>query len=282
MRIDSHQHFWAINETDYVWMGHEHTSIKRDFLPADLHLLMDASGIDGCVAVQARQMIEETRWLLGLAEENERIRAVVGWVPLTENAGGPWLDEFASHPKLAGVRHVVHDEPDDNFILRNDFNAGIRRIVSHGLVYDILIFAKHLPQTITFVDRHPGQPFVVDHIAKPCIRKGVFDRTWAAGIRELSKRENVSCKISGMLTEVRDKEWDAELLRPYFETIFEAFGVQRLMFGSDWPVCLLQASYPTWARTAEELVSPFSPDEQAAFWGGNAARVYGLTGASHS
>jgi len=277
MKIDSHQHFWAINDTDYVWMGEAHTAIKRDFLPTDLRPLLDAAGLDGCVAVQARQMIGETEWLLALAEKHDWIRGVVGWLPLLENAGEPWLEKFASHPKLAGVRHVVHDEPDDDFILRDDFNAGIRRLASHGLVYDILIFAKHLPQTVTFVDRHPNQPFVVDHIAKPCIRKDVFDEAWAAGIRQLAKRENVSCKVSGMVTEVRDGEWDTELLRPYFETVLEAFGAQRIMFGSDWPVCLLRAPYCDWVRTAEELVSPLSPEEQAAFWGGNAGRVYGST-----
>jgi L-fuconolactonase len=277
MKIDSHQHFWAINDTDYVWMGEEHGTIQRDFLPTDLKPLLAASGIDGCVAVQARQMIEETRWLLGLAEQNDFIRGVVGWVPLLENAGAPWLEEFAPHPKLAGVRHVVHDEPDDDFILREDFNAGIKQLANHGLVYDILIFAKHLSQTISFVDRHPGQAFVVDHIAKPCIRKGVFDEAWATGIRELAQRENVSCKISGMITEVRDDTWDAELLRPYFETVIDAFGAQRVMFGSDWPVCLLRGNYQAWAETVSEMTSTLSPDEQAALWGGNAARIYGLT-----
>ncbi len=276
MKIDSHQHFWAINDTDYVWMGDEHASIKRDFLPADLAPLMAASGIDGCVAVQARQMIEETRWLLGLAEQNDFIRGVVGWVPLIENAAAPWLEEFATHPKLTGVRHVVHDEPDDDFILREDFNAGIKQLAQHGLVYDILIFAKHLRQTARFVDRHPGQAFVVDHIAKPSIRKGQFDDAWAAGIRELAQRDNVSCKLSGMITEVRDAEWDTELLRPYFETIIDAFGAQRVMFGSDWPVCQLRGTYQEWARTVSAMVAPLSPDEQSAIWGGNAARVYGL------
>ncbi len=277
MKIDSHQHFWAINDTDYVWMGDEHACIKRDFLPADLAPLMAASGIDGCVAVQARQMIEETRWLLSLAEQHDFIQGVVGWVPLLENAAAPWLEEFATHPKLTGVRHVVHDEPDDNFILREDFNAGIKQLARHGLVYDILIFGKHLPQTARFVDRHPGQAFVVDHIAKPSIRKGQFDETWAAGIRELAQRENVSCKLSGMITEVRDAEWDTELLRPYFETIIDAFGAQRVMFGSDWPVCQLRGTYQEWTRTVSAMVSSMSPDEQSAIWGGNAVRVYGLS-----
>lgn len=276
MTIDSHQHFWAINDTDYVWMGQEHAPLKRDFLPADLKPLLDAGAIDGCVAVQARQMVAETRFLLDLADQHDWIRGVVGWVPLLDNAGAPWLEEFALHPKLVGVRHVVHDEPDDDFILRQDFNAGIRRLAGHGLVYDILIFAKHLPQTIEFADRHPAQSFVVDHIAKPCIRQGGFDVAWAKGIRELARRENVSCKLSGMVTEVRDPAWDAALLRPYFETVLEAFGTQRVLFGSDWPVCLLRATYPAWVSAVAELVSPLSRDEQAALWGGNAARIYGL------
>ncbi|MBT8038427.1 MAG: amidohydrolase family protein [Verrucomicrobiae bacterium] len=276
MKIDSHQHFWAINDTDYGWMGEEHGTIRRDFLPSDLAPLLVESGIDGCVAVQARQMMEETRWLLSLAEQNDLIHGVVGWVPLLESAVGASLEEFASHPKLVGVRHVVHDEPDDNFILREDFNAGIKQLSQHGLVYDILIFAKHLSQTIRFVDRHPEQVFVVDHIAKPCIQDGQFDLAWAAGIRELAQRENVSCKVSGMITEVRGDKWDVDLLRPYFETIIDAFGPQRVMFGSDWPVCLLRGSYQAWAESVAEMSSALSSSEQAAIWGGNAAEIYGL------
>jgi len=276
MKIDSHQHFWAINDTDYVWMGDEHATIRRDFLPSDLKPLIAECGIDGSVAVQARQMVEETEWLLGLAEEHELIRAVVGWVPLCESAVEAELERFAGHRKLIGVRHVIHDEPDDDFILRGDFNEGIRRLSQHGLVYDILIFWKHLPQTIEFVDRHPGQPFVLDHVAKPRIRKDSFDLQWAAGIQELALRENVSCKVSGMLTEVRDDEWDVDLLRPYFETVLEAFGPSRLMYGSDWPVCLLRTGYLDWWETASALTGSLSRDEQTAFWGGNAARIYGL------
>jgi len=276
MKIDSHQHFWAINDTDYVWMGDEHAAIKRDFLPSDLAPLMAAVGIDGCVAVQARQMVEETSWLLGLAEQNDFIQGVVGWVPLLENAGAPWLEKFASHPKLTGVRHVVHDEPDDDFILRKDFNAGIKQLANHGLVYDILIFAKHLPQTIRFVDRHPEQAFVVDHIAKPNIRMRQFDQAWADKISELAQRENVSCKLSGMITEVLDTEWDVELLLPYCKTVIEAFGTQRVMFGSDWPVCQLRGTYHEWTLAVSAMTSTLSTDEQSAIWGGNAARVYGL------
>lgn len=277
MKIDSHHHLWAINDTDYVWMGEAHAAIRRDFLSADLDAVLDESAIDGSVAVQARQMVEETDFLLGIAEANPRIRGVVGWVPLCENGGGPHLERYAAHPKLVGVRHVVHDEPDDDFILRADFNEGIRNLAKYGLRYDILIFWKHLPQTIRFVDRHPEQPFVVDHIAKPRISDGAFDAEWAAGIRELAKREHVSCKISGMLTEVRGETWDIGLLRPYFETVYEAFGPQRVMFGSDWPVCLLRSSHAVWTQVCAGLASSLTPAQQSAFWGGNAERFYQLS-----
>ncbi|MFT5141812.1 MAG: L-fuconolactonase [Rhodothermales bacterium] len=276
MRIDSHQHFWAINDTDYVWMTDVHDVIRRDFLPKDLVPLLADSRIDGCVAVQARQMVAETAWLLRLSETYDQIRGVVGWVPLLESAGEPFLEEFAGHSKLVGVRHVVHDEPDDDFILRTDFGEGVRRMLNYGLVYDILIFEKHLPQTITFVDRHPEQAFVVDHIAKPRIRRDAFDAEWASGIRELAKRPHVTCKLSGMVTEVRDDAWDVATLRPYFETVLEAFGADRVMFGSDWPVCLLRAGHAAWVRAVEEMAIRLSADEQAALWGGTAQRMYQL------
>jgi L-fuconolactonase len=274
MKIDSHHHLWAINDTDYVWMSEAHAVIRRDFLSADLDATLDESGIDGSVAVQARQMVEETDFLLAIADANPRIKAVVGWVPLCENGGEPFLEHYAAHPKLTGVRHVVHDEPDDDFILRPDFNQGIRNLAKYGLLYDILIFWKHLPQTIKFVDMHPEQSFVVDHIAKPRIAAENFDTEWAAGIRELAKRENVSCKISGMLTEVRGEKWDTDLLRPYFDTVYEAFGPRRVMFGSDWPVCLLRSSHAEWTRICADLTNALNPGEKAAFWGGNAARIY--------
>jgi L-fuconolactonase len=274
MKIDSHHHLWAINDTDYVWMSEAHAVIRRDFLSADLDATLDESGIDGSVAVQARQMVEETDFLLGIADANPRVKAVVGWVPLCDNGGEPFLERYAAHPKLAGVRHVVHDEPDDDFILRPDFNQGIRNLANYGLLYDILIFWKHLQQTIKFVDMHPGQPFVVDHIAKPRIEAGNFDTEWAAGIRELAKRQHVSCKISGILTELRGETWDIDMLRPYFDIVYEAFGPQRVMFGSDWPVCLLRSSHAEWTRICADLAKPLSPSEHAAFWGGNAKRIY--------
>ena len=212
-RIDSHHHLWAINDTDYVWMTDDHAVIRRDFLGPEMKSAFAEGGTFGSVAVQARQIIEETEFLLNLSEENPEIRGVVGWVPLRENAGEPHLERFAAYQKLKGVRHVVHDEPDDDFILGDAFNEGIARLKQYDLLYDILIFYKHLPQTIEFVDRHPDQPFVVDHIAKPRIAKGAFDQEWADNMKELAKREHVSCKVSGVLTEVRDETWDLELLQ---------------------------------------------------------------------
>ncbi len=286
MKIDSHQHFWAINDTDYVWMTDEYASLRRDFLPDDLAPLLAAGGIDACIAVQARQFVRETDFLLDLAARDSFIAGVVGWVPLCASNVERYLEQYADHEKIVGFRHVVHDEPDDQFILRPDFNAGVEALGRYPLCYDILIFKRHLPQTISFIDRHPNISMVVDHIAKPVIRREAFDEEWAAEIRELGRRKHVSCKVSGMLTEVRDTQWDVDLLRPYFETILEAFGSSRVLFGSDWPVCLLRAGHPEWTRIAAELTSSLSADEQAAFWGGNARRIYrirnidSVTGAS--
>jgi L-fuconolactonase len=185
-----------------------------------------------------------------------------------------YLDKYASHEKIVGFRHVLHDEPDDNFMLRQDFNAGIRALGRYPLCYDLLIFEKHLPQTIQFADMHPGLSMVVDHIAKPVIRRNQFDHAWAANIRQLAKREHVCCKLSGMVTEVRDGAWDEQLLKPYFDVVLEAFGPYRLMFGSDWPVCTLQSSYEKWVDAVTSLLSPLTTSEQTAIMGSNAARVY--------
>jgi L-fuconolactonase len=276
LRIDSHQHFWAINDSDYVWMTDAHDRIRRDFLPHDLDPLLAGNDLAGCIAVQARQMIEETRWLLDLSAHHARIQGVVGWVPLADGAGEPFLEQFCANPRLVGVRHVIHDEPDPMHILRPDFNEGIARLLNYGMVYDILIFQHHLPQTIEFVDRHPEQIFVVDHVAKPRILTGAFDHDWAINIRRLAERTNVNCKLSGMVTEVRDKDWNTDLLRPYFDTVLSAFGPDRLLFGSDWPVCLIRADYAAWVHAARELTGALSPSEQSSIWGETARRVYGL------
>ncbi len=276
MEVDSHHHFWKYDPDKYAWIGKDMGVLKRDFLPADLSREIEAAGIDGVVSVQARQTIEETRWLLEIAAQHDFILGVVGWVPLATSEIGDVLDSFDGSPWLKAVRHVVQDEPDDEFILRDDFNRGVALLKDFGLVYDVLIFAKHLLPTIRFVDRHQDQPFVLDHIAKPTIAAAQFHKTWAAQLRELARRENVVCKFSGVVTEVRDREWSLDLLRPYWDVALAAFGPDRLLFGSDWPVCLLRSDYGKWVSTVRALIGELSNEEQAAILGGNAARAYAL------
>ena len=276
MKIDSHQHFWKYDANDYPWIGAEHLVIKRDFFPGNLKPILKASDIVGCIAVQARQTLEETNWLIELAEQNAFIKGVVGWLPLCDLQIDQTLEQYADRSHLVGVRHIIHDEPDDQFILRADFNEGISRLAPHDLVYDILIFEKHLSATIEFVDRHPNIQFVVDHIAKPKIHPDTFDQNWKTNLIELALRENVSCKLSGMVTEAPDFVWDQQLLTPYFETALEAFGPNRLLFGSDWPVSLLGTDYGKWIDAVNSALNELSLDEQAAIWGKNAQRIYKL------
>jgi L-fuconolactonase len=274
MRIDSHQHFWKYNATDYVWMTEAHDILRRDFLPADIHPLLDDAGLDGTIAVQARQMVEETDFLLSLAESDPRILGVVGWLPLADPGIPALLEAYAHRKPIVGLRHVVHDEPDPDFILRPDVNRGVGALAAYPLCYDILIFERHLPQAIRFADLHLDIRLVVDHIAKPVIRRGVFDQAWADNIRRLAERPHVCCKLSGMLTEVRDATWDLPLLQPYFDTVLEAFGADRIMLGSDWPVCLLGGSYRQWMEAVASFIAPLSGSERKAILGGTAARTY--------
>jgi L-fuconolactonase len=274
--IDAHHHFWRFKPEEYSWMREGMERIRRDFLPLDLMPEIEAAGIDGTVAVQARQTLYETKWLLDLAEKHEFIRGVVGWAPFLETSLEDDVANLMERDKLKGLRHVIHDEPDPNFILRNDFNEGIDRIQKFGLVYDVLIFERHLAQTIDFVDRHPNQIFVLDHIAKPRIREREL-LPWRKYLADLALRENVSCKLSGMVTEAFWSEWRESDLAPYFETVLEAFGPRRLLFGSDWPVVLLASEYLKWVKTVRSLISQLSADEQQQIMGGTAIRVYELT-----
>ena len=276
MQIDSHHHFWKYDPVQYEWIGPDMAVLKRDFLPATLANKIDQAGIDGVVSVQARQTIEETEGLLGMAAEHAFIRGVVGWVPLASPDIESIVEPLAQSPWLKGVRHVVQDEPDAAFILGEEFNRGVSHLKQFGLVYDILIFAQHLANAIHFVDLHPDQRFVLDHIAKPTIRATEFHQSWAIELRELARREHVACKFSGVATEVRDATWSTELIRPYWDVAIEAFGPKRLMFGSDWPVCLLRSGYRQWVSTVRELIAGLSPDEQSDIMGANAYRTYGL------
>jgi len=276
MRVDSHHHFWNYSAEQYGWISEKMQVLRRDFAPKDLLEQTESTHIDYVVSVQARQETQETRFLLDYAQKNSWIRGVVGWVPLAQPAIAKVLDSFQGETLLKGVRHVVQDEPDEKFLDREDFNAGIRLLRSFKLVYDLLVFGKQLPMTIRFVDRHPNQPFVLDHIAKPVIEANHFDKQWEKDFRELAKRPNVDCKFSALVTEVRDPEWTIELLKPYWDVALDAFGPDRLMFGSDWPVCLLRSSYADWVAAVSVLVKDLTPQQQANFWGGNANRAYHL------
>jgi L-fuconolactonase len=275
MRIDSHHHFWKYDPKEYSWIDDSKRVIRRDFLPADLEKQVDQVGIEGVVSVQARQTIEETNWLLSLAAANSFIRGVAGWAPLTDPKIANILEPLAAKPKLKAIRHVIQDEADNNFILRNDFNAGMQVLQHYHLIYDILIYERHLPQTIRFVDRHSNQVFVLDHIAKPRIKDHVIS-PWRENITEVAKREHVYCKISGMVTEADYKTWTPEDLQPYFDTVLAAFGPRRLMFGSDWPVCLVATSYSRWFKVVSAQIAKLSQAEQERILGGTAVEAYRL------
>lgn len=274
MRIDAHQHFWRFDARRDRWITDEMRAIRRDFLPGDLEGALSANGIDGCVAVQADQSDEETRFLLDLADRHPFIKAVVGWVDLRSPGVGVTLDALASRPKLRGIRHVAQAEPDD-FLEQNDVIRGIREVGRAGFTYDILIVERQLPAALALTARLPDQPFVLDHLAKPRIRDGAIE-PWATRMRELARRPNVFCKISGLVTEADWTGWRPEHLRPYLDVAFEAFGSDRVLFGSDWPVCLVAAPYDRVLGVISEYAGALSPHERDALFGGNAMRAYGL------
>jgi L-fuconolactonase len=272
MRLDAHQHFWKYSAAEYGWIP-EGSALQRDWLPTDLAPLLSEAGLDGCIAVQARQNLAESRWLLDLADASEIVKGVVGWVDLRSPNVDEELAEFSAHPKFCGVRHVVQDEPDDRFLVGSDFVRGISRLQTFGLTYDLLIFPRQLPAAIDLVARFPEQAFVLDHLAKPGIKERSFS-SWREQIRELARAGKVMCKISGMVTEADHAGWKPDDFRPYLDVVWEAFGEDRLMFGSDWPVCLLAASYQQVFALVADYVAPLSDHQRAGIFGGNAARFY--------
>lgn len=275
MIIDSHHHFWKYDPVEYDWIDDSMKVIRTSFLPENLVKVIQEAGVDGVVSVQARQLVEETDWLIGMAHQNSFMKGVVGWIPLVQDDIESYLEKYSGEKILKGVRHVVQGEPDPEFIHRSDFNHGISLLKKYSLSYDILIVEQQLPNTIRFVKQHPDQIFVLDHIAKPLIAKNELS-PWRENIQELAKRENVSCKISGMVTEADFNTWTPEQLQPYFDVIIEAFGIDRVLFGSDWPVCLVATSYKNWANLVRKNISAFSETEQIKIMGGNAIRIYNL------
>jgi len=274
MHIDAHQHFWIYNQREYDWIDEAMASIRRDFLPAELKPQLENNRFHGSVLVQVRQTLEETRWLLELAENNPFILGVVGWVDLRSPRLRAELESLAGKPKLVGIRHIVQGESDD-FLLQADFLRGISTLEEFDLAYDILIYAKHLPIAAEFVRRLPRQRFVLDHLAKPPIKSGAVD-SWARGMRELASFPNVYAKLSGLVTEADWQAWKPEDIRPYLDVAFECFGPSRLMIGSDWPVCTVAASYPRVVNVVKDYLSGYAAEEREAVLGGNAAKFWRL------
>jgi L-fuconolactonase len=273
MRIDAHQHFWRYNADRDRWITDEMAALKNDFLPEQLITELKANGLHGCIAVQADQSEAETDFLLDLAGRYEAIQGVVGWVDLRAGNVAQRLDWFSRHPKLCGFRHIAQSEP-DGFLLQEDFLRGIKLLGDHGFTYDILIYETQLPGAIDLVSRFPDRPFVLDHMAKPAIR-GKHYLPWARFMKLLAENPNVYCKISGLVTEADRKQWRPEDFKPYLDIVFESFGVERLMFGSDWPVCLLAAGYTQVVQLVDGYMKDRAAADREKIFGLNAAHFYG-------
>lgn len=274
-RIDAHQHFWKYDPIRHSWIDDDMKVIQRDFMPADLKPLLDRNGFDGCVAVQVDQNQAENEFLLTLANANPFIKGVVGWVDLQSDTIESTLAKLHAHKKLKGFRHILQGEADEAYMLRPAFKTGIGKLQKYGFTYDILIFPNHLRNAARLVAEFPGQSFVIDHLAKPYIKAGDIEG-WRNDMQALAKFPNVSCKISGMVTEAEWKGWKKEDFTLYLDVVVEAFGTGRLMFGSDWPVCLCAASYAEVVGIVEAYFTTFSESEKAAVWGGNAVKFYNL------
>jgi L-fuconolactonase len=280
LRIDAHQHFWRYNAARDTWITDEMSLLKRDFLPQDLAPELAASGIDASIAVQADQSEAETMFLLDLANSSSRIAGVVGWVDLRSPRLAERLEYFSRFPKLRGFRHIAQSEPDDRFLARDEFANGIAQLRRFGFTYDILIYPRQLPAAIELVSRVQDQLFVLDHLAKPEIKFGKTE-PWGQQIRQLAKNENVFCKVSGLVTEADLHNWKPPDFRPYLDLVFDAFGPDRLLFGSDWPVCLLAASYDRVVKIISDHLQRFSETDKSKIFGANAIRFYGLQAAQH-
>jgi L-fuconolactonase len=274
-RIDAHQHFWHYDPVEYEWIDESMAALRRDFRPADLEPELRAAGFDACVAVQARPTLEETRWLLELADRHPFIAGVVGWANLQAPDLRAQLEPFAGRAKLVGLRHIVQAEPDDRFLLRPEFLRGVAALRDFGLAYDILIYPRHLPAAVEFARRLEGHRLVLDHLAKPDIRGGGIQE-WRRHLRALAACGHVMAKLSGLVTEADWRGWTPEGMRPYLDVAFECFGYERLMIGSDWPVCTVAADYGRTMRVVTDYMRGRPSHEQDAVLGGNAERLWQL------
>lgn len=275
MKIDAHQHFWLYDSAKHIWMDDRMDTIKQDFLPNNLLPHLQNSGLDGCIAVQANQAEVENEFLLSLSHENSFIKGIVGWIDLRAENVEKQLEYYQQFPKIKGFRHVIHDEPDLDFMLGKAFMNGVSKLNRYGYTYDILIFEKHLPNTLKFIEALPDQPFVIDHIAKPLIKDYVTE-DWATNIKKVANFKNVYCKISAMTTEADWQNWKKSDFTKYLDVVVETFGTDRIMYGSDWPVCQLAATYEAQFEIVKDYFSSFSQEERGKFFGGNAVKFYKL------
>ena len=275
MKIDAHQHFWKFDKVRDSWINDEMSVIQKDFLPADLLHVLQENQIDGCITVQSDQSEEENAFQLSNADKWDFIKGVVGWVDLQATNVEERLEYYSQYKMMKGFRHVLQGEPQRDFMLRPAFLNGIRLLKKYEFTYDILIFPDQLSYTYEFVKAFPEQPFVIDHIAKPFIKDQQIDE-WKKDIKRVAACSNVYCKISGMVTEASWKTWEKEDFTPYLDVITEAFGTERMMFGSDWPVCLVAASYSEMLSIVSDYYAPFSQNEKADIFGGNASKFYNI------
>lgn len=275
MIIDSHQHFWKYERKKHSWIDDDMKVIRKDFLPSDLQKVYAKNSIDGCVAVQADQTLAETDFLIDLASKNDFIKGIVGWVDLRGKDIEEVLEKYSKNNVVKGFRHVVQGEADHNFLLRPNILRGISALEKHNFTYDILVFPHQLGAVFEFVKRFPNQKFVIDHMAKPYIKDGFFDG-WAILMQEIAKHKNVFCKVSGMITETDYKNWTSEEINPYLDLVFNAFGADRILFGSDWPVCLVAGNYSQVKEIVTNYIADFSDDEKAKIMGDNAIQFYNL------
>jgi len=275
MRIDAHQHFWLFEPVKDAWITDDMQAIRRNFMPTDLAQVLKDNRMDGVIAVQADQSERETQFLLDLSTMYAMVKGIVGWVDLQSEAIGDRLRHFGQYPLVKGFRHIVEAESDPDFLMRPAVLNGIKHLTEQGYTFDLLVRPKHHAATLACVEANPGQRFVLDHMAKPNVRTRAFD-DWAAFIEKLAAFPNVWCKISGLMTEADWKNWKPDDFAPYISHAVSRFGKDRVMFGSDWPVCLLAGSYADSIRIAAEQLSDFSPEEKEGFWGGNAVKFYNI------